>query len=71
MTGPIKEFKAGPIRAAIWENATDKGKFHTVTLSRSYKGDDGEWNSTNNFRINDLPKAELVLRRAYAHLMED
>jgi len=29
---------------------------------------DGEWNTTNSLRVNDLPKAALVLQKAYEYI---
>ena len=37
---PVHEVRVGRIRAAIWENDTQNGTRHNVTLSRLYK--DGE-----------------------------
>ena len=38
---PVHEVRLGRIRAAIWENSTEKGVRHNVTISRLYKdGDD-------------------------------
>jgi len=39
--------------------------FKTVTFERSYKDKDGEWKKTGTLRIQDLPKATLVLNKAY------
>ncbi len=68
----IKEFKAGAISATIWENTNKvKGKdvtFQTVAISRSYKDKEEKWQTTSSFRISDLPKVELVARKAYQYL---
>lgn len=50
---PVHEIRLGRIRAAIWENATEKGVRHNVTVSRLYK--DGEqWKDTTSFGRDDL-----------------
>jgi hypothetical protein len=68
---PEKQFKTGAISATIWNNSLQKdGKlmsFATVSLQRSYQKD-GQWQSTSNLRVNDLPKAALVLQKAYEYL---
>ncbi len=65
---PEKKFKAGAVSAIIWRNETAKGSYASVQLDRRYK--DGEiWKSTNSLRINDLPKAVLVLSKAYEYLV--
>lgn len=69
---PEKKFSTGAISAAVWCNETVKdGKassFHTVSLQRSYKKGD-KWETTQSFRLNDLPKAALVIEEAYKYLV--
>lgn len=69
---PEKKFVAGPIAATIWKNSSMKdGKeffFETVSLERSFKDKNGEWKSTSNMRVNDLPKAAMVMNKAYEYL---
>ncbi len=66
---PEKKINAGAIVATVWKNQGN-GKsgtfpFYSVQLERRYKDKDGEWKSTNSFRANDLPKAELVISKAF------
>ena len=70
---PEKKFSTGAISAAVWRNngmqdgqATE---FHSVTLQRSFKAKDGKWQTTQSLRLNDLPKAALVLQEAYKYLV--
>jgi hypothetical protein len=69
---PERKFRAGAISATVWKNHTERdGKvveYHTVSLDRNYQDKNGEWNSTNSLRINDLPKAALVLQKAYEYI---
>jgi hypothetical protein len=67
---PVKKFQAGGISAALWANKmTLKDGRHIETLSvsldRRYKDSDGEWKSSGSFKENDIPKAMLVLAKAY------
>ncbi len=65
---PEKKFKAGAVTATIWRNETAKGAYASVQLDRHYK--DGEvWKSTSSLRLNDLPKAALVLNKVYEYLV--
>ena len=71
---PEKKFKAGAVSATIWKNETTNSKgeksfFMTVSLERNYLDKDGNWKSTNVLRTGDLPKAVLVLNKAYEFLM--
>lgn len=71
---PEKKFSTGAISATIWKNSgvSKKGgsvEFNTVTLQRRYQDKEGNWQTTGNLRINDLPRANLVLQKAYEHLI--
>ena len=70
---PEKKFRAGAVSATIWKNERqNNGKafaFHTISLERGYKDKAGEWKSTSSLRIADLPKASLVLNKAYEYLI--
>ncbi|MBT5022004.1 hypothetical protein HOK51_10240 [Candidatus Woesearchaeota archaeon] len=69
---PLKRFKIGAINASIWSNIGQKdGKefeFKTVSFERRYKDKDGEWKSTSSLRPSDLPKASLVLNKAFEYI---
>lgn len=74
MNKPEKKFVAGAISATIWKNEAKSKKgedleFNTVNLQRSYQDKDGKWQTTSTLRVNDLPKAKLVLDRAYEYLV--
>jgi len=69
---PVKKFSAGAISAAVWKNTRQNGKgqnfdVESVTLDRRYKDGD-DWKSSSSFRLNDLPKVQLVLAKAYEYL---
>jgi len=71
---PEKKFSTGVISATIWKNkgiskAGMPVEFKTISLQRRYTDKSGEWKSTNSLRINDLPKAILVLNKAYEHIV--
>lgn len=70
---PEKKFRASPVSATIWANEvqTKEGEtrlYRTVILERTYKDKDGVWKSTSSLRANDLPKAVLVLNKAYEYV---
>lgn len=65
---PETVFKAGAVRAAVWKNQASKGSFYSVTIERMYKKDD-VWCYTGQLRKNDLPKAILVLNKAYEYVL--
>ena len=69
-TKPIKKFGCGGVSAAVWKNnriRQDGSELttHSVTLDRRYKDKDGVWQSSSSLQSNDVPKAILVLSKAY------
>lgn len=70
---PEKKFMSGAISATVWHNQAP-GKdgvvnFRTVSFQKAYKDKSGKWQNSGNLRINDLPKASLVLQKAYEYLV--
>ena len=70
---PEKKIRAGAIAATIWKNEVsgngkDKEFYYSVSLDRSYKDKSGEWKRTGTLRPMDLPKAVLILNKAYEYL---
>lgn len=69
---PIKKFRAGALVATVWENAAERdGKevtFNSVSFERRYKDKNDTWQSSHSLRVNDLPRAALVLQKAYEYL---
>ena len=70
---PEKRINSGGIVATIWQNQ-GVGKngeavgYRTVSFQKSYKDKNGVWQKTTSLRVNDLPKASLVLQKAYEYL---
>jgi hypothetical protein len=62
---PVREIRLGRIRAAIWENETQNGTRHNVTLSRLYKDGD-EWKDSTSFGRDDLPLVAKVADQAHS-----
>ena len=70
---PEKKFRAGSVSATIWVNhgKDSEGRettYKTVSFERSYLDKEGNWQTTNSLRVTDLPKAVLVLNKAYEYL---
>jgi hypothetical protein len=71
--GPQKKFRAGAVCATIWKNDRQRAtgeafSYHTVSLERNYKDQAGNWKTASSMRLQDLPKAALVLNEAYRYL---
>ena len=71
---PEKKFSTGAISATVWKNngKSKEGQdveFRTVSLQRRYKDKNDQWQTSSSLRLNDLPKASLVLNKAYEYLV--
>lgn len=71
---PEKKFRAGAISATVWLNkgqrqSGEESEYRTISFERSYTDKEGKWQSTNSLRQNDLPKAQVVLGKAYEYLV--
>lgn len=69
---PEKKFRAGAVAATIWSNEIVKDNkkisYKTISFERSYKDKEDVWKQTNSLRTTDIPKAMLVLGKAYEYL---
>ena len=72
MPTPEITFRHGLCSASIYENEYTRGeeKFtvRTVSFQRSYLDKDGNWQTTNSLKVNDIPKAVICLNRCYEFL---
>jgi hypothetical protein len=70
----VKKFSTGAISACIWinESLNQNGEiveYKTISFDKRYLDKNtNEWKSTNTLRVQDLPKAALVLSKAYEYL---
>jgi len=69
---PEQKFRAGSITATVWKNEIVKdgenASFNSITLERSYKDKDGNWQTTHSFRTNDLPRLSMVAQKAFEYV---
>jgi hypothetical protein len=66
---PAHEIRMGRIKATIWENETENGTRHNVTISRLYKDGD-QWKQTTSFGREDLPLVAKVADLAHTWIYE-
>jgi hypothetical protein len=69
---PEKIFQHGALKAAIFANEHEKdGQSFTVrriSFQRLYRDKEGMLKTTTSLEVNDLPKAILVLQKAFDYL---
>lgn len=70
---PEVKFRAGAISATVWKNTGKRDgqdtEFRTISVERCYKDKNDEWKNTGSMRTSDLPKAVVVLQKAYEYLV--
>ncbi len=73
MANPEKKFKAGACTASVFKNeintGTEKITLKNVSLQKTFKDKDGNFQANSTFKINDIPKAILTLSKAYEYLV--
>jgi hypothetical protein len=69
---PEKVFQHGAVKAAIFANDREKdGRYFTVksvSFQKLYRDRDGVLKTTSSLDVDDLPKAVVVLQKAYDYL---
>ena len=76
MNRPIREFRSGAIKGAIWFNEKElqegeKVGFKTISISRSFKKrDEDVWRSEIiNLRKSDIPRFQVILNKIQEELL--
>ena len=74
MAEPEKRFSTRGIVLTVWNNkgTTREGQetsYKTVKCERRYKDKNDNWQSTGSLRVHDVPKAALLLQKAYEYLV--
>jgi len=69
---PEKVFQHGALKAAIFANEHEKGgqsfTVRRVSFQKLYRDKEGTLKTTTSLEANDLPKAILVLQKAFDYL---
>ena len=69
---PERVFQHGGVKAAIFANEHEKdGESFTkksISVQRVYRDKEGMFKTTTSLDVNDLPKAVLVLQKAFDYL---
>ena len=72
MAQPEITFRNGACSASVFENEYNRGKetfsVRNVSFQKRYRDKEGDWKTSSSLNVNDLPKAVLVLNKAYEHL---
>ena len=67
---PVKTFRFGRIKAAVWENETEKQTYYNVTFARTYTDAAGHPQDTDSFSCDDLPLVAKLADQAHTFIFE-
>lgn len=72
--GPYPTDRQTSIEVAVWANEVTVNEqqvvTHNVTIKRSYRDAQGNWQSNQNFRPHDIPVLIHALGKAYDWVLE-
>ncbi len=71
---PVHKVSIGALQLAVWANeheleTGEKRIFHTISLERSYKDKNDEWQKTHQLRESDLGEAICLLQNGQDYLI--
>ncbi|MFT3868403.1 MAG: hypothetical protein QM715_07890 [Nibricoccus sp.] len=67
---PVKTFRLGRIKAAVWENEADLKKYYNVTFARTYVDEAKNYHDTDSFGRDDLPLVAKLADQAHTFIFE-
>jgi hypothetical protein len=63
---PNHEVRFGAIRASVWTNENlDGSRWFTLTLGRTFKDDQGNWQVAHHFKLQHLPDLARAVEAAH------
>lgn len=72
MSKPEKAFSQGSCRASIFVNEVRQNgniaRIKKASIQKRYWDRDGNWQNSNSYDVNDLPKLIFVAMKAYDYL---
>jgi hypothetical protein len=67
---PVKTLRLGRIKAAIWENESEKQRFYNVTFTRSYLDEAKNWHDADSFGRDDLLLVAKLADQAHTFIFD-
>ena len=72
MAQPEITFRHGPCSASVFNNEYERDgesfAVKSVAFQRSYRDAAGNWQQSSTLKVNDIPKAILVLQKSFEYL---
>jgi hypothetical protein len=67
---PVQVFEEGRVQASIWQRGEAHEPGFYVSLSKSYRGSDGQWIKCSTFSIPELKDLDKCVERARKWILE-
>lgn len=67
---PVKTFRLGRIKAAVWAQETDSRTFYNVTFARTYVDEQKQFHDSDSFGRDDLPLVAKLADQAHTFIFE-
>ena len=65
---PIKTFRIGSVKASVWVNEGQNGPFYSISKSRSYKNENGDYEDSNRYSVMEALADAHVTKQAVEHI---
>jgi len=69
---PIKDFRVGAISGAIFRNEVQQDGNtiirYSVKIQKQFRKDDGQWQNTDYYFPDDIPKLQLVAAKCFEYI---
>ena len=66
---PIKDFRSSNIQASVWRKEVEKdgqtAVRHSVRIQKQFRKDDGDYQETNYYFRDDIPRLILVAQKTF------
>jgi len=67
---PTETLRDGSLKATIWKNDGEKGPFFSVSLTRIYTDDAGNYHDSDSFSGSELLRIARLASRAYDRIAD-
>lgn len=67
--GPKRTFRLKGVKVSVFENPSQNGVLHKITVQRIYR-EGTEWKTTTGLSRDDIPVARLLMARAWEFILD-
>jgi hypothetical protein len=64
-TKPVSTIRDGSLKATVWRNKGEKGDFHSVRFTRTWRDDQGTFHDSDSFSGAELLRLAHLATKAY------